>query len=208
MGLFLIASLFYSQTERIVLVPFSDEDKASYDVLESEALSFYKDFKATHRTELSKHYLKLITKLLPLRTACAGGRIPLLDADGNEDHHDENGDDAEDEEEAPRKRKKVQKYTEYAYTSKLKKLVSELEHIRDSDPTSKSLVFSQFTSTLKWLQEELPKHGFQFRTLSGDMTMKKRAKALSDFQNDPPTTIFLLSMRYVDSWRIDYIEDC
>ena len=25
--------------------------------------------------------------------------------------------------------------------------------------------------------------------------MKKRAKALDDFQNDPPTTIFLLSMR-------------
>jgi SNF2 family DNA or RNA helicase len=60
---------------------------------------------------------------------------------------------------------------------------------------AKSLVFSQFTSTLKWLQQELPKHGFQFRTLSGDMSMKKRAKALSDFQKDPPTTIFLLSMR-------------
>jgi superfamily II DNA or RNA helicase len=56
-------------------------------------------------------------------------------------------------------------------------------------------VFSQFTSTLQWLKEELPNHGFQFRTLSGDMSMTKRTKALSDFQNDPPTTIFLLSMR-------------
>lgn len=60
---------------------------------------------------------------------------------------------------------------------------------------AKSLVFSQFSSTLDWLKVELPKHGFQFRTLSGDMTMTKRAKALSEFQNDPPTTIFLLSMR-------------
>ena len=60
---------------------------------------------------------------------------------------------------------------------------------------AKSLVFSQFASTIKFLQEELPKHGFQYRTLSGDMSMKKRAKALDDFQNDPPTTIFLLSMR-------------
>jgi superfamily II DNA or RNA helicase len=60
---------------------------------------------------------------------------------------------------------------------------------------AKSLVFSQFASTLQWLKEELPKHGFQFRTLSGDMPMKKRAKALSDFQNDPPTKVFLLSMR-------------
>jgi superfamily II DNA or RNA helicase len=56
-------------------------------------------------------------------------------------------------------------------------------------------VFSQFASTLRWLKEELPRHGFQYRTLSGDMSMKKRAKALSDFQNDPPSTIFLLSMR-------------
>ena len=60
---------------------------------------------------------------------------------------------------------------------------------------AKSLVFSQFTSTLEWLKEELPKHGFQFRTLSGDMPMRQRAKALHDFQSDPPTTIFLLSMR-------------
>lgn len=41
----------------------------------------------------------------------------------------------------------------------------------------------------------LPTHGFQYRTLSGDMSMQKRAKALRDFQKDPPTTIFLLSMR-------------
>jgi SWI/SNF-related matrix-associated actin-dependent regulator of chromatin subfamily A3 len=60
---------------------------------------------------------------------------------------------------------------------------------------AKSLVFSQYSSTLSWLEEELPKHGFQFRTLSGGMTMKNRSKALRDFQSDPPTTIFLLSMR-------------
>jgi superfamily II DNA or RNA helicase len=64
-----------------------------------------------------------------------------------------------------------------------------------SSSSAKSLVFSQFTSTLQWLKEELPNHGFQFRTLSGDMSMTKRTKALADFQNDPPTTIFLLSMR-------------
>lgn len=62
-------------------------------------------------------------------------------------------------------------------------------------PSGKSLVFSQFASTLDWLKEELPKHGFQFRTLTGDMSMRQRAKALHDFQSDPPTTIFLLSMR-------------
>jgi SNF2 family DNA or RNA helicase len=75
------------------------------------------------------------------------------------------------------------------------RLISFFSLILLSLIAAKSLVFSQYTSTLKWLQEELPKHGFQFRTLSGDMSMKKRAKALHDFQSDPPTTIFLLSMR-------------
>jgi SNF2 family DNA or RNA helicase len=72
-------------------------------------------------------------------------------------------------------------------------LISSLVHVILF--SAKSLVFSQFISTLQWLDEELSNHGFQFRTLSGDMSMKKRAKALSEFQNDPPTTIFLLSMR-------------
>jgi SNF2 family DNA or RNA helicase len=61
--------------------------------------------------------------------------------------------------------------------------------------TAKSLVFSQYSSSLKFLQGELPKHGFQFRTLSGNMTLKQRAQALYAFEHDPPTTIFLLSMR-------------
>jgi SWI/SNF-related matrix-associated actin-dependent regulator of chromatin subfamily A3 len=67
-----------------------------------------------------------------------------------------------------------------------------LEHESSS---AKSLVFSQFGSTLKWLQKELPNHGFQYRTLSGDMSLPQRTKALRDFQKDPPTTIFLLSIR-------------
>jgi len=83
----------------------------------------------------------------------------------------------------------------FLFRSKYLGLVTELEKIRDTEPNSKSLVFSQFTSTLKWMQEELPKRGFSFRTLSGDMSMPKRAQALREFQSDPPTTVFLLSMR-------------
>jgi superfamily II DNA or RNA helicase len=59
---------------------------------------------------------------------------------------------------------------------------------------AKSLIFSQFKSTLKWLESKLPEHGFQCRTLSGSMSLTARAKALHDFQNDPPTTLFLLSL--------------
>ena len=41
----------------------------------------------------------------------------------------------------------------------------------------------------------LPAHGCSFRTLTGKMTQKQRARALRDFQEDPPTTVFLLSVR-------------
>ena len=33
------------------------------------------------------------------------------------------------------------------------------------------------------------------RTITGDMSQTARARALRDFRNDPPTTIFLLSLR-------------
>ncbi len=57
------------------------------------------------------------------------------------------------------------------------------------------LVFSQFQSTLNWLKDKLKENSFDFRTLEGHMTRPQRTKALEDFQNDPPTTIFLLSVR-------------
>jgi len=114
-------------------------------------------------------------------------------------------------------------------SSKLDRLVAELNRIKNSDCTSctplgpsrctqcsphpdfpplhthppphtlaataKCLVFSQFKQTLDWLQIELPKRNFTFRTLLGSMTKNERSKSLAAFQNDPPTTIFLLSMR-------------
>ncbi|KAG5178369.1 SNF2 family N-terminal domain-containing protein [Tribonema minus] len=79
--------------------------------------------------------------------------------------------------------------------SKLKVLVGMLAAIRGKDANAKALVFSQFTSTLRYLQRELPRHGFEFRTLTGDMSRRQRTKALEDFRSDPPTTIFLLSVR-------------
>lgn len=94
-----------------------------------------------------------------------------------------------------KRQKKLLDDSDILFRSKFERLLKELIKIRDEEPESKSLVFSQFSSTLQWMKQELPKHGFQFRTLSGDMSMKKRADALRAFQNDPPTTIFLLSMR-------------
>lgn len=61
-------------------------------------------------------------------------------------------------------------------------------HPPSTPPLSPSPPFK----TLSWLQIELPKHGFSFRTLLGSMTMANRAKALADFQACHTNTIFAL----------------
>eukprot|EP00429_Kryptoperidinium_foliaceum_P043107 CAMPEP_0176102834 /NCGR_PEP_ID=MMETSP0120_2-20121206/51588_1 /TAXON_ID=160619 /ORGANISM="Kryptoperidinium foliaceum, Strain CCMP 1326" /LENGTH=1287 /DNA_ID=CAMNT_0017436909 /DNA_START=94 /DNA_END=3957 /DNA_ORIENTATION=- len=178
-----------NKTERSIDVTFAESEKLEYANLEKSAHDFYVSFRRKIGRDITKHYLKIMTKILPLRVACAGGKYPIPE----ESEKIEEGEDGTADEET--KVKAPKKYSSFVFTSKLKVLVAELEKIRDTDPSSKSLVFSQFSSTLEWLQEELPKHGFQYRTLAGSMSMKQRARALHDFQSDPPTTIFLLSMR-------------
>jgi SNF2 family DNA or RNA helicase len=185
------------QTHQTIFVDFDETDRKEYDALEATAKGYYRSMKAQNKgVHLSRHFLKLTHMLKPMRIACAGGKIPLDEPKKAKEEIGSDGEDDMDEElEEGHKKKKEKQFSKHAFTSKLLTLVTELERIRTEEPNAKSLVFSQFGSTLTWLQGELPKHGFQFRTLSGDMSMKKRAKALADFQHDPPTTIFLLSMR-------------
>jgi SNF2 family DNA or RNA helicase len=179
------------QEEIVLNIEFTSEDKKEYKKLEETAQAFYKGF---NKSMVSRSYLALTSRLLPLRVACAGGKTPLQEQMRTPylDAEDNNTDDEEDEGIEP---KKVVRLSEYAFTSKMKRLIQEMVAIRAEDSKSKILIFSQFATTLEWLQKELPRHGFQFRTLSGDMTLSKRARALREFQNDPPTTVFLLSMR-------------
>ncbi|GLC42798.1 hypothetical protein PLESTM_001380900 [Pleodorina starrii] len=82
-----------------------------------------------------------------------------------------------------------------ACESKLKVLLAELRAMREGDPTAKALVFTQFSQTLEWLKPRLIAEGFGHRSITGDMTQKKRTEAIDSFQRDPTTTVFLLSVR-------------
>ena len=48
--------------------------------------------------------------------------------------------------------------------------------MRAADPSAKALIFSQYVSTLEWLQARLSAEGFGYRTISGSMALKKRAE--------------------------------
>ena len=114
------------------------------------------------------------------------------------------------------------KTKEVEMNAKCKVLLAKLEEVGE-DPSAKSLIFSHFQSTIEWLKGKLTAAGYNFRTLAGSMGLAERTKALRDFQvrrilvscsvrvpysysqmpavarnplqNDPPTTVFLLSIR-------------
>lgn len=186
--------------------------------MEAAALAAYMNLKGGV-DRIGKHHLYLMSKLTPLRIACAGGKVLLDDSkeigkQGTNNTCGTSNSENDSNENEPA-------FSHFAFTSKLEALISKLQNIRERDETgtyffvvyrrypirlssqlpcsiasaAKCIVFSQFTTTLNWLKKELPRRGFQFRTLSGSMTLKQRAAALRDFQNDPPTTLFLLSMR-------------
>ena len=50
--------------------------------------------------------------------------------------------------------------------------------MRERDPAAKALIFTQFSSTLTWLGHRLQQEGYGYRTISGGMALKKRAKVI------------------------------
>ncbi len=63
----------------------------------------------------------------------------------------------------------------------------QLREMRENDPTAKALVFSQFVSTIEWLKGKLREHGFGYRTISGSMPQKQRAKVVTVRQSSTLT---------------------
>jgi len=111
------------------------------------------------------------------------------------DNDDEDEDEDEDANELAAKKAKLASSQREAgqtlFDAKFEALIELVNHVREEDETSKVLIFSQFGTTITMLQAILPQRGYQYRTLTGDMTRAQRGKALRDFQKDPNTTVFL-----------------
>ena len=99
-------------------------------MLEKKARKYYVSFK-NNGGQIGKHYLKLTQMLVPLRVACAGGKVPLDDGS----HTDGSGDDDEPQ----TRKKKVQKFSDFVFQSKLQALIKELESVRTKDKTGEIL---------------------------------------------------------------------
>jgi DNA repair protein RAD5 len=80
-------------------------------------------------------------------------------------------------------------------SAKVSGLLSHLKRVRREDSTSKSVVFSQFTSFLDIIEPALTRDRIPFLRFDGTMTQKRRAAVLEDFVNSKKGFVLLLSLR-------------
>ncbi|KAG0082525.1 DNA helicase rad5, partial [Podila epicladia] len=81
-------------------------------------------------------------------------------------------------------------------SAKLDALMRHLNQVRKSEPSTKSVVFSQFTGMLDLAEAILERDGFQFLRLDGTHSQASREKTLEAFKaQDHPATVILISLR-------------
>lgn len=76
---------------------------------------------------------------------------------------------------------------------KIEFLLNKLKELQDENHSA--LVFSQFTSFLDILEEDLKKTGMKFQRLDGTTPSGKRKKLVETFQSESGPSIFLLSLK-------------
>ncbi|KAF2744112.1 hypothetical protein M011DRAFT_521232 [Sporormia fimetaria CBS 119925] len=107
-------------------------------------------------------------------------------------------------------------------SSKITALLSILQATRTKDPTTKTIIFSQWTSFLTLLEPHLHANNHIFCRIDGTMTASQRDASLHALDADPNTTILLASLGVAsvglnltaanqvilaDSWWAPAIED-
>lgn len=107
-------------------------------------------------------------------------------------------------------------------SSKVEALLGILQASRTQDPTSKTIIFSQWTKFLDLLSPHLQASGFKYSRIDGSMTASARDTALEALDSDPETTVLLASLSVcsvglnlvaanqvimADSWWAPAIED-
>ena len=81
------------------------------------------------------------------------------------------------------------------FDSKLEVVVSHILQLQRSDPSTKALAFSQFTSTLSYLGSRLTSLHVAVYRITGDMTMTARRRVLHNFNTNSSFSVFLLTPR-------------
>jgi DNA repair protein RAD16 len=85
--------------------------------------------------------------------------------------------------------------TKWKSSTKIEALVEELYKLRSTHSSTKSIVFSQFTSFLELIAFRLRKAGFNTCKLDGSMTPEQRHNTIVKFSTDIQFPVFLVSLK-------------
>jgi DNA repair protein RAD16 len=80
-------------------------------------------------------------------------------------------------------------------STKIEALCEELYKLRSPNSTTKSIVFSQFTSMLQLISWRLSRAGFRCVTLEGSMSPQQREATINSFMNNIKVEVFLVSLK-------------
>ncbi|KAF1847045.1 uncharacterized protein K460DRAFT_413854 [Cucurbitaria berberidis CBS 394.84] len=80
-------------------------------------------------------------------------------------------------------------------SAKTQALLTHLKNIRREDKSTKSVVFSQFTSFLDLIEPALTRDHIPFLRFDGSISQKQRAIILAEFASSPKPYVLLLSLR-------------
>ena len=87
------------------------------------------------------------------------------------------------------------KMEDWTSSTKIEMLVYDLYKLRSKKQTSKSIVFSQFTSMLQLVEWRLRRAGFNTVMLDGSMTPAQRQRSIEYFMNNIDVEVFLVSLK-------------
>lgn len=105
--------------------------------------------------------------------------------------------DIEQEEEYVKKNSIINRIRMEDWTSstKIEMLVYDLYKLRSRKQSTKSIVFSSFTSMLNLVDWRLRRAGFNTVMLDGTMTPSQRQKSIEYFMNNVEVEVFLVSLK-------------
>ncbi|KAI9821562.1 MAG: DNA repair protein rad16 [Thelocarpon impressellum] len=87
------------------------------------------------------------------------------------------------------------KMDKWTSSTKIEMLIFELAQMRTPKRTTKSIVFSQFTSMLQLVEWRLRRAGFNTVMLDGTMTPTQRQSSIDFFMKNPDVEVFLVSLK-------------
>lgn len=83
----------------------------------------------------------------------------------------------------------------FMQSSKVSALMEEVRRMRQEDPTSKCLIFSQFTMCLDLIELSLHTENVDYTRLDGSMTKAQRVSEIARFKADSSVAVFLISLK-------------